>query len=309
MKTRTFLASCLLLASCHATHENEILKGMVMDATMNTVTIITAGNDTLSFSTMNSDKTALKGLLVGDSIEVCFAGKYVPGMEAKSLATVSKAPTDDYARFFNEGIRTEAVKENADAIYIRFTEDSLEAELFMPGSCTKEVLERRTLPSGKHVWNVEDDDTKNVRYMDNCWTVSQRGKLISKQCQSDNNPQLGAWQNLRYEGILPAADCPGIKYQLHIRHREHSGDGHFLLRMTYLEAEDGKDAVYNHMGRRYTQRGIPTNPDAVVWQLVTDNGKDTYNFLYDAQKQTLTLLDRQLKPINTGLNYTLKGVD
>ena len=221
----------------------------------------------------------------------------------------SLAPYSRDLQLFREGIRTESVNGEKLSTYILFSKDSLSADLYKSGSETKERLQRRTLPDGKHVWNIEDDDTKNVRYMDNCWTVSQRGKLISKQCQSDNNPQLGAWQDLRYEGILPAADCPGIKYQLHIRHREHSGDGHFLLRMTYLEAEDGKDAVYNHMGRRYTQRGIPTDPDAVVWQLVTDNGKDAYNFLYDAQKQTLTLLDRQLKPINTGLNYTLKEVD
>ena len=93
MKTSVFIASCFLLAGCYVSHENGILKGMVIDATMNTVSVITAGKDTLSFSTMNSDKTALKELLLGDSIEICFAGKYVPGMEAKSLSTISKAPT------------------------------------------------------------------------------------------------------------------------------------------------------------------------------------------------------------------------
>lgn len=206
MKTSVFIASCFLLAGCYVSHENGILKGMVIDATMNTVSVITAGKDTLSFSTMNSDKTALKELLLGDSIEICFAGKYVPGMEAKSLSTISKAPTDEYLRLFNEGIRAETVKGNPGAIYICFTEDSLKAELFIPENGTKEMLERRTLPSGEHIWNVENDDTKNVRYADNCWTVSQRGKLLWKQHQSDNYFWLGEWQNLRYEGILPAAD-------------------------------------------------------------------------------------------------------
>lgn len=304
------MASCLLLASCRVSHENEILKGLVADATMNTVTIITPGNDTLSFSTMNADKTRLEGLLIGDSVEVRFAGRYTPGTEAMSMATVSKAPADEYARFFSEGVRTEAVGDGeAGSMYICFTEDSLKAELFTPESGTKEVLEQRTLPSGEHVWNVEDDDTKNLRYVNHCWTVSQRGKLLFKQQPSDNAPRLGAWQTIRYEGILPAADCPGIRYQLCIRHREHSGDGHFLLRMTYLEAENGKDAVYNYMGRRFTQRGIPTNPDATVWQLAPDNGKNTYNFLYDAREQTLTLLNRQFEPITPELNYTLKKIE
>lgn len=309
MKTLTFMASCLLLASCHTSQENGIQKGIVMDATMNTVTIITTANDTLSFSTVNSDKSGLDGMLIGDSIEVCFAGKYVPGMEAKSLATISKVLVDEYTRFFSEGIRTETVDGNNGSMYICFTEDSLEAELFTPKTGTKEILEQRTLPSGEHVWNVEDDDTKNVRYMDNCWTVSQRGKLLFKQAQSDNDTNLGVWVNEHYEGVLPAADCPGIKYQLHVRHREHSGDGNFLLRMTYLEAEDGKDAVYNYIGKRTTQRGIPTVSDAIVWQLTPDNDNSTYNFLYDAGKQTLTLLDKQFEPIKSELNYTLKKID
>ncbi len=309
MKILTFAASCFLLASCHVSHQNEILKGLVTNATMNTVTIIATDNDTLSFNTVNSDKTALNGLLVGDSIEVRFVGKYVPGMEAQSFATVSKAPADEYTRFFNEGIRTEAVDGETGSMYICFTADSLKAELFTPGSGTKEVLERRTLPSGEHVWNVEDDDTKNVRYADNCWTVSRRGKILFKQHQSDNAPQLGAWQNIRYEGILPAADCPGIKYQLYVRHREHSGDGSFLLRMTYLEAENGKDVAYNYMGKRHTLRGIPASPDAIVWQLVPDNDESVYNLLYDARKQILTFLDKQFEPINSELNYTLEKID
>ena len=55
--------------------------------------------------------------------------------------------------------------------------------------------------------------------------------------------------------------------------------------MTYLEAENGKDAVYNYMGKRNTQRGIPANPDAIVWQLLPDNGKNIFNFLYDAENE------------------------
>lgn len=309
MNTLTFMASCLLLASCHVSHEEGILKGLVVDATMNTVTIITADDDTLSFSTVNSSKTSLNGLLIGDSIEVRFEGKYVPGMDAESLATVSKVPSDEYTRFFNEGIRTETVDGESSSMYICFSKDSLKAELFAPESGTKEVLEQRTLPSGEHVWNVEDDDTKNVRYKDNCWTVSQRGKLLFKQQPSDNTPQLGAWKKLHYEGTLPAADCPGIKYQLYIRHREHSGDGYFLSRMTYLEAENGKDAVYTYMGRRYTLCGIPANDDATVWQLVSDNEKSIFNFLYSADGQTLTLLNKRFEMPESELNYSLKKVN
>ena len=217
-KTALFpVASLIMLAACQPFKGNVSSKGIVVDATMNTLTVLSDRGDTLSFSTMDADRTRAHGLLIGDTVEVFYGGEYSKGMSADSVV------------------------------------------------------------------------------------------LYPRQDRADD--ALGSFLVCTYEGILPAASCPGIRYTLTVRNREHSGDGHFLLRMTYLEAEDGKDAVYNHMGRRYTQRGIPTDPDAVVWQLVTDNGKDAYNFLYDAQKQTLTLLDRQLKPINTGLNYTLKEVD
>ena len=44
-----------------------------------------------------------------------------------------------------------------------------------------EILERRGLPSGGYVWNVEDDDTKNVRFIDGLWTISQRDKVIYRE--------------------------------------------------------------------------------------------------------------------------------
>lgn len=42
-------------------------------------------------------------------------------------------------------------------------------------------MDRRGLPAGGYAWNVEDDDTKNVRLEDGEWTVSQRGRLIYQE--------------------------------------------------------------------------------------------------------------------------------
>ena len=87
----------------------------------------------------------------------------------------------DCIRLFEVGIRTEAVDGSGQVMYVVFSPDSLKAELFSSESEGSEVLERRTLPSGGHVWNVEDDDTKNLRYTDGAWTISRRGKLIFSQ--------------------------------------------------------------------------------------------------------------------------------
>lgn len=106
-------------------------KGIVCDATMNTVAIVTDKNDTLSFSTMNANKEEVDGLLLNDTLEVFYAGKYTPGMQASKLVQYPQSPKlggdrdehgcigsagyvwcevqQDCIRLFEKGIRTEAV--------------------------------------------------------------------------------------------------------------------------------------------------------------------------------------------------------
>ena len=311
-KETLYAISCLLiLGGCHTTPRIGRVTGVVADATMNTVTIVRTEGDTLSFSTMDADRTELNGLLIGDSLEISYGGEYNPGIEALKLSTVGKAPEKcPYMRLFDEGVRVEAADGSRHAMYILFSLDSLKVTLYTSNSEEeKAVLERRVLPSGEYVWNVEDDDTKNVRLMDGVWTVSQRGKLLFKQQQSDADASLGGWIVSQYEGTLPAADCPGIRYRLNLRHREHSGDGWFLLQQTYLEAEDGKDVVYTCQGKRLTQRGTPDDSNATVWQLLPDGEGQPYNFLYENNGRSLTLLNSDFKRNESSLNFTLNKVE
>ena len=60
--------------------------------------------------------------------------------------------------------------------------------------------------------------------------------------------------------------------------------------MTYLEAENGKDETVTYTGRRFTQRGSADDKDAVVWQLVADDGT-VFNFLVSKEGTSLTLLN------------------
>ena len=73
-------------------------KGVVCDATMNTVTIVTNKNDTLSFSTMDASKDEVNGLLLNDTLEVFYTGKYTPGMQASKtvMSMVASALPDMY---------------------------------------------------------------------------------------------------------------------------------------------------------------------------------------------------------------------
>lgn len=89
----------------------------------------------------------------------------------------------DCIRLWEKGVRTEAVNDNTDVAYIVFAPDSAKVELFFSADHPNEILERRSLPDGGHAWNVEDDDTKNVRMENGEWTISQRGKLIYREVE------------------------------------------------------------------------------------------------------------------------------
>lgn len=298
-----------MLGGCNPSTQEHSLKGIVADATMNTVSVVENG-DTLSFGTANADKEGLDGLFIGDSVEVCYRGKYASGMEALQLSTIAHPEAVVRTRLFEEGLRTEAIDGSRRSLYILFSPDSLTAELYTSDKEGKEIWKQHTLPSGKHFWSLKDEnDPVTLHRTAGRWTVTDREKVLFEQPQSDADESLGMWTTSRYEGILPAADCPGILYQLALRHRQHSGDGSFLLRLTYLEAENGRDVAFVYTGKRLTQRGTPEDPDATVWQLIADQGEDVYNFLQEKDGQSLTLLDRDFRKSRLPLNHTLKKVD
>ena len=65
------------------------------------------------------------------------------------------------------------------AATVIFSADSLRAEVLLPDGETSPVLDRRTLPSGGYAWNIEDDDTYNIRRDEQGkWTVSRRGEVL-----------------------------------------------------------------------------------------------------------------------------------
>ena len=91
----------------------------------------------------------------------------------------------DCIRLWEQGVRMESVADKANTAFIVFALDSLQVELFFSYDQPNEILDRRSLPVGGYAWNVEDDDTKNVRQENGKWTISQRGILIYQQVDED----------------------------------------------------------------------------------------------------------------------------
>lgn len=90
----------------------------------------------------------------------------------------------DCIRLWEKGVRMNAVDDAGKTLFLVFSPDSTQVELFFSEEgAPNEILDRRNLPAGGYAWNVEDDDTKNVRLENGKWTVSQRAKLIYQQAE------------------------------------------------------------------------------------------------------------------------------
>lgn len=109
----------------------------------------------------------------------------------------------------------------------------------------------------------------------------------------------------RYVGTLPAADGPGIVYDLTLYNlSEDSLSGDFALSMTYLEAQNGKNATFDSEGEWVAVQGIPGDRSAVYYQLIESGVQpDTTNFLYLGD--SVVLLGNGLQQAPSNLNYTL----
>lgn len=85
----------------------------------------------------------------------------------------------DCIRLFEKGINLKSIDGKSSA-YIVLAPDSLRAELFFSDKDKPEILDGRSLPNGGFAWNVEDDDTYNVRFQNGSWTISRRGIELYK---------------------------------------------------------------------------------------------------------------------------------
>lgn len=159
-------------------------------------------------------------------------------------------------------------------------------------------LDQDTMSLGKHgMYRID------YFRVDSLESLNDNGRinvLDSLKVQTD----LGQLQTRVYQGVLPAASCSGIEYRVTLYNYEHSGDGVYEMVLTYIDADEGANSTYETAGRMYTLRGDAVDKDAVVYQLVPFAEGETVNFLH--QQDRLQLLDQELKPIDSKLNYSLE---
>ena len=65
-----------------------MVKGVICDATINTLTVVSEEGDTLSFSTLDTERVVTNGILLDDTAIVYHSGKYKTGMKAQKIVVV-----------------------------------------------------------------------------------------------------------------------------------------------------------------------------------------------------------------------------
>ena len=89
-------ASALALASCGSKPAAPTtVDGVVLDASMNNITLVTTAGDTLNISTMNADPAKVPGVLIDDSVKLTYAEVDTDGvkvMQAQELTVTAHSP-------------------------------------------------------------------------------------------------------------------------------------------------------------------------------------------------------------------------
>ena len=104
-----------------------------------------------------------------------------------------------------------------------------------------------------------------------------------------------------YEGILPAADGPGIQYVLSVD----SVESGYTLVTTYLDAEGpGKNKSFTSKGKKEVIQKDVNNKKKTVIKLTPDDG-DTPVYFVVVNDTTLRLVNDSLQEAVSDLNYDI----
>lgn len=104
---------------------------------------------------------------------------------------------------------------------------------------------------------------------------------------------------VEYEGVLPAADCPGVIYSLTLNADIEGSDTLFMLKQTYLEAGENGGNI------SFELQGVQRMREGKYIQLQPDNGEPQMNFC-QVDDNTIRYVNADFQPIANGLNYDLK---
>lgn len=108
-----------------------------------------------------------------------------------------------------------------------------------------------------------------------------------------------------YEGLLPCANCEGIKTVLKIYQGDGTIESHkFELTSVYKGKSEKK---FIEKGSYDTERGLENDPDGTIYVLnfETPNSTQTFYGYYSASPDKVFLLNNKREKIKSKLDYSL----
>ncbi len=142
--------------------------------------------------------------------------------------------------------------------------------------------------------NAKTDDAKGKPTT----TTATNGKGLNA------DSRYGTIVSERYYGLLPAADGPGIDYDLVLIRQKGSNHGIYSLMMTYIEGENGNDVSFLETG----DFAASTKDGMKYFTFTPDSESAAETFYIVEPSGDLTLVGKDLKRAASKLNYTLRRI-
>ena len=128
----------------------------------------------------------------------------------------------------------------------------------------------------------------------------QKGKTAEAM---DNVDSTETMDSLRFQGEVPAADGPGIRYEVALANDTTNG---FSMTRTYLEAENGKDKAESFTGKaEKIEKEVDGTKETAYKFVLGDNDAEYFLVVNDS---TLRMVNDELEEAASKLNYDLKRV-
>jgi uncharacterized lipoprotein NlpE involved in copper resistance len=141
-----------------------------------------------------------------------------------------------------------------------------------------------------------------------CRSAVTLGTGITPQLTSGAADATAIYLMGSYAGVLPCADCGGIRTTLKMYAKSpiETGAGTFALSEEYVGTRGGNSAL-DARGQWTILRGTPADVDATVYQLNVDAEQRVLYFLRVGDS-ALRLLDREQREIRSPASHTLTRV-
>ena len=165
----------------------------------------------------------------------------------------------------------------------------------------KSSADSLVLTKGKQVWRYAKTNSTDMIKHDAKPETKDTMVITGSLHMQDNQ---GKVVERIYEGSLPAASSPAIKYTVSMYNQLYGGEGVYKMVTDYAGANNGKDEVSTNYGRFTIQVGENDARNATIYHLQSFDKTEHYYFLL-GEKQ-IKMLDQQGDSIKSEHNYTLK---